>query len=354
MSDVFEGPGYWMASDGKWYPPERHPDSGYRERFAAVPPPVPQAEEMKPPSVPDTDGVTNTQTETKTQAPAASEFPSVELHHEETPAASTPLADLHRTSGDSSAPEAGEDRVALGTDELSEVVESIEREQPVAKDASGAPSFSVASKDFGSVPDRPVFEKSTPPSVTSPGTKTPSSHIEVGHGTVELEIDRTPASPSRQTPLRSASGVPLSASTALAVIPTPQPVPVAALFDRLLAALLFCAGVAMIVGTFFDWTTGSLIQTGWERGDGIATIIAGIFGAAAAGPIYVGYNHIVPKTVAVVAGLVGLVVVGLTGASVLFDSDVADTSLATGFFVVSVGALAMLAGGIAHRIDPLY
>ena len=33
MSDVFEGPGWWMASDGKWYPPEDHPDDQYRSRF---------------------------------------------------------------------------------------------------------------------------------------------------------------------------------------------------------------------------------------------------------------------------------------------------------------------------------
>ena len=26
MSDVSQGPGWWMASDGKWYPPELHPD----------------------------------------------------------------------------------------------------------------------------------------------------------------------------------------------------------------------------------------------------------------------------------------------------------------------------------------
>lgn len=25
MSDKCEGPGWWMASDGKWYPPELHP-----------------------------------------------------------------------------------------------------------------------------------------------------------------------------------------------------------------------------------------------------------------------------------------------------------------------------------------
>src|SRR5262245_10048365 len=26
MSDSSQGPGWWQASDGKWYPPESHPD----------------------------------------------------------------------------------------------------------------------------------------------------------------------------------------------------------------------------------------------------------------------------------------------------------------------------------------
>ena len=26
MADVNQGPDWWQASDGKWYPPERHPD----------------------------------------------------------------------------------------------------------------------------------------------------------------------------------------------------------------------------------------------------------------------------------------------------------------------------------------
>lgn len=49
MSDVSQGPGWWIASDGKWYPPEQHPD--YR------PPPPPTAPggafpPMPPPGVP--------------------------------------------------------------------------------------------------------------------------------------------------------------------------------------------------------------------------------------------------------------------------------------------------------------
>ncbi|HUI03652.1 MAG TPA: RDD family protein [Acidimicrobiales bacterium] len=44
MSDVSQGPGWWMASDGKWYPPERHPDY-----VAPAPPPPPAAPPPAPP-----------------------------------------------------------------------------------------------------------------------------------------------------------------------------------------------------------------------------------------------------------------------------------------------------------------
>lgn len=39
MSDVQQGPGWWQASDGRWYPPEQHPN--YRPPMPAPsPPPV--------------------------------------------------------------------------------------------------------------------------------------------------------------------------------------------------------------------------------------------------------------------------------------------------------------------------
>jgi len=44
MSDVAQGPGWWQASDGLWYPPERHPgyqppsaQAGYQQPEAADP-----------------------------------------------------------------------------------------------------------------------------------------------------------------------------------------------------------------------------------------------------------------------------------------------------------------------------
>ena len=60
MSDVFEGPGWWMASDGKWYPPKDHPDEGYRNRFStpapvvAGPPAAEVAHQRVPVEVPTT------------------------------------------------------------------------------------------------------------------------------------------------------------------------------------------------------------------------------------------------------------------------------------------------------------
>ncbi len=35
MSDTSQGPGWWLASDGKWFSPELHPD-------AQLPPPAPE------------------------------------------------------------------------------------------------------------------------------------------------------------------------------------------------------------------------------------------------------------------------------------------------------------------------
>lgn len=36
MSDVSQGPGWWIASDGKWYPPELHPSVQSQTQVAAT------------------------------------------------------------------------------------------------------------------------------------------------------------------------------------------------------------------------------------------------------------------------------------------------------------------------------
>jgi hypothetical protein len=34
MSDVSQGPGWWLASDGKWYPPQTFPGPAWQPRSA--------------------------------------------------------------------------------------------------------------------------------------------------------------------------------------------------------------------------------------------------------------------------------------------------------------------------------
>lgn len=44
MSDTSQGPGWWLASDGRWYPPESHPN-------ASPPPPPPAPPILRKPAV---------------------------------------------------------------------------------------------------------------------------------------------------------------------------------------------------------------------------------------------------------------------------------------------------------------
>lgn len=51
MSDTQQGPGWWKASDGRWYPPETHPD--YRPPPPPPPRPVPAPpQHARPPAQP--------------------------------------------------------------------------------------------------------------------------------------------------------------------------------------------------------------------------------------------------------------------------------------------------------------
>lgn len=57
MSDTSQGPGWWEASDHKWYPPELHADPDHRQRHAAAPAEPPLAPPDAPPPIeapPDT------------------------------------------------------------------------------------------------------------------------------------------------------------------------------------------------------------------------------------------------------------------------------------------------------------
>jgi hypothetical protein len=354
VSDVFEGPGSWMASDGKWYAPERHPDPSYRGRFVV--------EEESARDEPDSSDVEQQELE---QIAAAAEFPAVELDTSvSTMQSSTPLSDIHRTA--SEPPDAVCESIDAKIDgDLAVVEDEIVAAEPgndVAVDGhASASSFTVAAPNVSPPPQRPVFDIAPPASVVGAPRRSSSETGEEPPNRVEPEVARETSAEDRRhvtssaAPLSSPALGPATPSTSVVVVP-----PVGTnddesptLFCRMVAVVIFTAGVAMIVGTFLPWTTGSLIQTGWDRGDGIATVVAGIIGSAAAGPIYVGYRHIIPKSIAIVSGLIGLVVIGLTAISVLFDSESAGTSLGIGFVVVFIGSAAMAGAGLADRGEVL-
>ena len=54
MSDTGQGEGWWQASDGKWYPPEQHPDyqAGATQSMGAAQPPPTTAMPPVPPAAP--------------------------------------------------------------------------------------------------------------------------------------------------------------------------------------------------------------------------------------------------------------------------------------------------------------
>ena len=369
MSDVFQGPGWWMASDGKWYPPERHPDINYRNQHAVA----------KPPSDFPAVGIhNNDDTETTSTSTFSEMVISRSAQLDETAEISGQELSDHLEQVERQRQEAAE-QLAAQEREAQLVAEQVEAQQRAAESTSarvsdistgpdgsgvetkpaavqrgtslapersipqdlGRPkpsrAFSVASPDFVNPPERPVFDRTVPPSVVNAPARKPSVP-----GRTELELD-VPTG-VRLTPAPVTAEPALRPSTALVHVPS-VPLQVASTKDRVLASLLFISGIAMIIGTFLEWTIDPIAETGWVRGDGIATILAGVVGSAMAGPIFVGFRHVLPKATAIVAGLVGVVVVGLAAINA--------SGLGIGIYVELVAAIVMVGAAAADQGDAL-
>jgi hypothetical protein len=100
MSDMSHGPGWWMASDGKWYPPESHPDR------AVVPPPEtePESESSTPKPASfraaSPAAVSHPASEPAPDAPAAPAAPASRWLGRDRPTAPAPVADPERATDD--------------------------------------------------------------------------------------------------------------------------------------------------------------------------------------------------------------------------------------------------------------
>ena len=306
MSDVFEGPGWWMASDGRWYAPERHPDADYRTRF-------------DPP-----------------------ESESSAVHNGQSSIESPPSFAAARADSqphDSTAREQARVASLNGNGVVDEPVEAEVDEF----------EFRVNKAPDVELGERPTFAPNVPASVVSPRPTTSKIGSEI-----ELQNPFSNARPTYEPNLGTAPAAGTSAVTDIVFVEPEHPrlgVPVR---DRITAALMFVAGVGVIVGSFLEWTTGIPSESGWERGEGIVTVVAGVVAAAAAGPMFVGLRHVVSQVAAIISGLASLVAVGIVVISVLdaeAEPGVVEMGVGSGLIVVGASAAAIILAAIASQSE---
>ena len=368
MSDVFEGPGWWMASDGRWYPPERHPDPAYRARFLPEPPPD-EPEEKALESDPNSsvaepgqgDGgfpSIAAEVDDSSQKPPGFADLAAAMTSEPVEDARTASSSLEAEPAGVEAEPAGVEAEPAGVD-----VASVEREavpsgfESISSTSSaGAPSASVVESNTTARPEVRIEEVEASPPNERPVFDTASSLSTqpvrtAPHGDVQLEVGREHREQVLQIAADAVAKPVRTGSTAL--VPTRREVyDEVTVRDRLVALSIFVSGVAMIVASFLTWSTVDLSETGWDRGDGMITVIAGVIGSAAAGPIAVGYRHLVPKLVAMVVGALGFAVAALAWVTVV--SEESSGSVGVGLIIVGVASLTMAMAGLADRGDSQY
>ena len=328
MSDVFEGPGWWLASDGKWYHPDAHPEESYRTRFAPISPPeiadIAQVDAVAEPSV---DGWTPLRDET--QLVPSPEF-SVATTHQA-------LAGAPDVSD--SAPEPSVAEEVLLDDGRLETNRAGDPQSDSISAMAEASEFAIATND------------ETQPLLAVVHTDPASTAAEstVVTGTAAVPSIAAPVADSEQqsdTPPKS---------VALVTVPEEQTggyYREVGLRDWLLATLVFAAGVALIVGSFLTWTeTAVFAEKGWERLDGLVTIGAGIVGSTAAGPLIVGYRHYLPRLIMAFAAIISIVVLGLLFLDTARQPASIQPSFGIGFFVVFAGAIGMTLAALGDRRD---
>lgn len=364
MSDVFGGPGWWMASDGKWYAPEQHPNPHYRARYE----PAPEATDLGP----------NRSDGDVQHAPASAAFTETsEISAADILAATAPAVRGDHAKSDTPEP-AGPPPLI---NESGAVVSSDVDGQPVIdlRDPSGPPEtpadpgplnldgsqeappvpldldqpLSVAQPVRVSRPAMPLtqapkFDRPRPASVVPQPPQSNRARR------IEVELGRQPEE-SPGSFIAGPSAVPApqshrSSTTAMSLTAAPiQPVVSARvrMRDRIFAGVIFLSGVALIVGTFLPWTSGTVQESGLVQGVGIGTIVAGLSGAAVSGPLSVGFQSLVPKRVALGAAIVALAIAAYSALTTLSGSNNATVTIGSGLVVVTAAAIVLLFSAIA-------
>ena len=350
MSDVFLGPGWWLASDGKWYRPSQHPDAAYRESFASV----------------------ETDEDTVVDEVADEAVAEGETAISETPSEDSAREDL-----------SGVDAEVLQSDRSDQGGELDGSVSPLETiDGSAIETVDASSMDLAETP--PVGESVEPPIVEGPATEEPDVAIEeVGaaeepelildlrdsatiaakdvapepesepptvEGRTQLELKPSrPAEPERSL-LSLNEDTEAQATTDVVHVPSAVSTRVDPI-DVFFSALVFFGGLAVIGGAFLAWTVGEAGEIGWDRPDGVVVVAAGVIAATASGPMYAGMR-VIARPVAIVAGIVALMVVGVVIVTTLTEAESTGLSLGIGIYVVLAGALAVIAGSAGLRINP--
>jgi hypothetical protein len=136
----------------------------------------------------------------------------------------------------------------------------------------------------------------------------------------------------------------------------------------LAAGLGVVGGTLAAAGTFLDWFTIEIAgvaapggsATGWEGRDGRTVLAGAAVSAVAAGFVALGTKRLWPKIALIVAGFVTgvIAVAGILDTSnkaekvedeFAIQADRVDARVGPGLWVVAVGAIVELGGGVAAR-----
>jgi hypothetical protein len=130
--------------------------------------------------------------------------------------------------------------------------------------------------------------------------------------------------------------------------------------NRVVAVVVIAMGIAMIVGSFGPWVSfggayeGS--QSGWDRADGIVTIVVGLVLAAVAGVLFVGVQSLIVKLTMLLAGVVGFLVFLIDIVDIEAESNAAterfaliEIDVAWGIWLVGAAALIVVVAALVER-----
>lgn len=382
-----------MASDGKWYEPSSHPDPNYRSKFAdsAVEAAIPEevvadeelseddeaavlldlteGEEVAAVTTTSTESARSTDTSTSTESsrpqpeskPAATSTVAAEVPEREevatVPAGTSGWIDDRADNPPSSGfadPDVAEPLGAepLSTEQRAEAVQAREKEErrlrleqaqrsaELLRD-SVTPSVEVTSEETVETLDTTGTADELERDLAAPSVA----------GRTKLEIDGSGApTTTRPKPLHYAEPAEAT-TTALVHVPGADESSVDPI-DRLLAVLLFLSGIVMVVGAFMTWTTGPSVETGWERPDGVVVVIAGAIAAASAGSLFGGFVVPWARGIAITAGVVGLMGVGVVIVTTLTEMELTGRSLGVGVYVVAAATLSVIVASLASNGHP--